>query len=230
MFEERLKIIGTSHISSESVQEIKQEFLRFQPDQICVELDTQRLYALLHPNEKPNNIALLQQLGIGGFVFAYIARKAQKKLGKIVGMQPGSDMLFAVELAKNNKLTLQLIDRHIQKTIKRLIKKITLKEKWRFVKDIFTALFLKKSQPKVKIDLDKVPSNELIDVLLVQLQERYPSLHKVLVDERNHYMAKQLVVLLKKFPEKKFMAVVGAGHKKEMEKLLEFYNKKIDIL
>lgn len=227
---DRFKLVGTSHISSQSLDAIKKGFLEFTPDGICVELDSQRLYALLHPNQKADNWALLKQLGVMGFLFAKISRYAQQKLGKIVGMQAGSDMLFAVELAKNNSLDLYLIDQHIEKTIKRLMKQITFREKIRFIKDLFLGLFFKKSQPKVKINLHEVPSTNIIGTLLDQLKIRYPTIHRVLVDERNHFMAKQLVTLLKKYPEKKLLVVIGAGHEKEINSLVERYDKKIEIL
>jgi pheromone shutdown-related protein TraB len=227
-FENRLKIVGTSHISSQSVEYIKKEFLNFSPEHICVELDNQRLYSLLHPQQKSAPLKLLKQLGLKGFIFAYFARYAQQKLGRLVGMQPGSDMLFAVQLAKNNNLKLHLIDRNIQITIKRLMKKLTFKEKARFAKDLFLGLFFKKSQPKVKIDLNKVPSKKFISNLLEKLKKTYPTLYEVLVEERNHYMARQTVLLLKKNHLEKFLVVVGAGHEEELFSLVDFYDKKID--
>lgn len=228
MIENRFKLVGTSHISSKSVKDIKKMFLDFEPDAICVELDSQRLYSLLHPNQKSSNFALLKQLGLKGFIFAIISRYAQQKLGKLVGMKPGSDMLFAVELAKNNSLDLYLIDRQIQITIRRLMKQLTFKEKMRFLKDLFLGIFFKKKQAKVKINLNEVPSQNMIGELLKQLKHRYPTIYRILVHERNHFMAKRLVTLLKKNPDKKFLVVIGAGHEDEMFSLISHYDKKID--
>lgn len=229
VFENQLRIVGTSHISSKSVDDIKNEFFSFNPTSICVELDSQRVYSLLHPEEKASLVQMLKQLGLKGFLFAVFARYAQQKLGRMVGMQPGGDMLFAVNLARNNNLDLFLIDRHIQKTIKRLMSNLTFKEKMRFAKDLFLGLFFKKKQPKVKLNLNEVPDQDLILTLLDQLKDRYPTLHSVLVDERNHFMARKLVLILKKNPDKKLLVVVGAGHKKEIISLLDFYDKKIDV-
>ena len=40
----------------------------------------------------------------------------------------------------------------------------------------------------------------------------YPSLYKILVDERDIHMAKQLNKISSLYPDKQIVAVVGAGH------------------
>ena len=47
-----------------------------------------------------------------------------------------------------------------------------------------------------------------------------------LVEERNKYMVRQLVRLMKEYPGKKILAVVGAGHEKGMRELL----LKVDVV
>lgn len=77
-----------------------------------------------------------------------------------------------------------------------------------------------------QFDLRKVPSKELIEKMMGHFQERYPSVYKALVEERNKYMIRQLVRLMKEYPEKKILAVVGAGHEKGMRELL----LKVDVV
>ena len=38
----KIKIIGTSHISKQSVSEIKKAMIEFKPDIVAIELDAQR--------------------------------------------------------------------------------------------------------------------------------------------------------------------------------------------
>jgi len=96
---------------------------------------------------------MIRILGFKGFIFFLISKFLQEKLGKIVDVKPGVDMLFAINLAKNNHLNLFFIDQPIEKTIRRLGKKITFKEKMEFVKDLFKALFFPKKQKKVNIGM-----------------------------------------------------------------------------
>jgi len=227
---DNILIIGTSHISSNSLTLIKKSILEFKPDIIAVELDADRLYGLQHPNNKNKSsiFSQIKQLGFSGFIFAHVGKFVQNKLGSIVKLKPGSDMLYAVKLAKNNNLQLELIDRHINITLKRFSKEFGFREKLRLIKDILLAPFSKKN--KIKFDISKIPEDELVSKLIEQVKYTYPSIHRVLIDERNKFMSKKLIILHKKNPNKKILAVVGAGHKIEMEKLIEKYNSSIELI
>ena len=72
-----------------------------------------------------------------------------------------------------------------------------------------------------KIDFTKVPQSQIIDKVMKHVKHRYPSLFKILIDERDRYMAKHLLLIMKDNPEKKILAVVGAGHVKGIKKYLE---------
>lgn len=225
---EHIKIVGTNHISEQSIQEIKKFFLDFQPDIIAVELDKQRLHSLLHPEQEGKlGLSAIRQFGVRGTLFLLIGRYVQRKLGKIVHMKPGSEMLFAANLARNNNLLLALIDRPINITIKRLFKKLTWKEKFRFCGDIIFSPFKKQ---RVKINLSAVPGEDMISQLLEPVKRRYPTLYVVLVAERDVYMARQIAILAKKHPTKKILCVVGAGHAQGMQKEIPLHLHRIEIV
>lgn len=210
-------LMGTSHVAEQSLQQLKKAMKEHDPDIIAVELDKQRLHALM-TDQKPNySPAMIRHIGLKGYLFALIGGFFQRKIGRMVGIQPGADMKTAAELAQKNKKQLLLIDRDITITLRRLSKAITRKEKWRFITDVLFGRF--KKQPKISIDLKKIPEAELITTLLEQLKERYPSFYNVLVEERNHYMARQLIAAAHHYQGKKILAVVGAGHVKGMQEL-----------
>ena len=98
------------------------------------------------------------------------------------------------------------------------------KEKFRFGSDIVKGLFRPRKQMKnlglKNFDLRKVPEQNIIEKMMLPLKERYPSVYKTLVSDRNTYMVKALIKLMRSFPDKKILCIVGAGHKKGMEKLL----------
>jgi pheromone shutdown-related protein TraB len=224
------KIIGTSHISKKSIQEIKNSVEEWHPNIIGVELDTQRAKSLLSGESRKVGISAITQIGVKGFVFIKIGQFVQQKLGKMVGIVPGADMKSALMIAKEKGMKVALIDQPIQITLARFSRAFTWREKGRFVADIFRGIFSPRKQIKnlglEEFDLRGVPTPEVIEKMMGQLQQKYPSLYSTLVDERNQYMVKKLIVLLRKFPDQKILVIVGAGHVKGMEELL----LKVDIL
>ena len=139
----------------------------------------------------------------------------QQKLGKMVGNAPGADMKTALELAREQKLQIALIDQPLPITLRNFSKSITWKEKGRFVADIIKGLLFPRRQMCEMgldtLDLRKVPEKELIKNLLDLAKKNYPNLYHVLVTDRNKFMARKLITLMQ---EHSVLAVVGAGHEK----------------
>ena len=222
-----LRIIGTSHIAKQSVEEIKRAVAEYQPDILAVELDEERAAALLQAKQDKQKHSLLQQLrafGVKGYLFARLGRYIQQRLGKSVGVSPGSEMKTALEIAKKQKIRIALIDQPIHTTLRNFSKGFTWRDRWHFVEDLFLGLLRPQQQMKkwkmTNFDLSTVPEEKIIEEMVGNLRERYPSLHKTLIQDRNRYMVKKLVQLMRQNKEQKILAVVGAGHQKGMEELL----------
>lgn len=210
-------IIGTSHIAEASLKEIESVFRTQNPDIVAVELDSNRLHALLS-NKKPNySPSLIPKIGLKGYLFAVIGGFLQQKLGNIVGIKPGSDMLRAVVLARDNKKRIALIDRDVRITLARLSKAIGWKERIHFIIDLVAAPFSK----KIKINLKQVPEKQIIKKALLILKKRYPGVYRVLVAERNKIMALKLKTLMENYSDQKILVVIGAGHEEDLLKLVK---------
>ena len=229
-FGNKLEIIGTSHIAKQSIQEIKVAILTRKPDIVAVELDIQRAAALLQNQKSDLSLSFILKMGLKGYIFAKIGQIAQQKLGKMVGVAPGSDMKTAILTARKEKLEVRFIDQPIAITLKKFSKTLKWKEKFRFATDFFQGLLFPKKQIKKlgleNFDLSKVPKKELISKMILQIKDRYPSVYKTLIVDRNKYMVKELIKLMRANPEKKILAVVGAGHEEGMKELL----LKIDVV
>jgi len=225
-----LKIIGTSHIAKQSIEEIKKTVEEFQPEIMAVELDRQRAIALMQQHKSKMSFRDIAKIGVKGYAFVKIGQYVQQKLGKIVGVSPGSEMKTALEIAHAKNLQVALIDQPINITLKNFSKELTWKEKGRFGLDILKGLLFPKRQMKnyglEEFDLHKVPEQQVIAKIIGQMKKQYPSVYKTIIADRDKYMVKQLVKIMRENPEKKILAVVGAGHQEGMEKLL----LKVDIV
>ena len=216
-----LEMIGTSHIARESMDAVATHIKTKKPDIVALELDNRRAHALMHNAKSKLSLKLIKVVGVKGFLFLVIASFLQKKLGKVVGVDPGSEMKAALKAAMKENSKIALIDRNIEVTMRRLSQTLSWKERLRFVIDIFAGFFSKEMKEFRRMDLRKVPSKKLVVKVLKMLKKNYPNLYKVLVEERNEHMASALVDIMNKHPDSKILAVIGAGHEDELAALVK---------
>ena len=196
-----LEILGTSHIAEQSIKEIKNVVLTKRPDIIAVELDAQRVASLLSGEKNKMSFSSAFTIGIKGYFFAKLVQFLQQKIGKTVGVIPGSEMKTAIELARKEKIQIALIDQPIAITLKNFSKAFTWREKFRFMGEILGGIFMPRRQIKRlgldAIDLRKVPQEEVIEKMMNIMKERYPSVYKTIVEDRNKYMVRKLVKIMR---------------------------------
>ena len=220
--------VGTSHIAKDSVKKVRTVISEKKPDIVAIELDRKRLLGLLDKkNKRKLSLGDIRRIGLKGWLFASIGQWIQNKLGSKLGVLPGSDMLAAYKAAKKEGAKIALVDQDIEITLKKLSKRISWRERWNFLVDLVKGLVFKKG---IKIDISKVPESELSEKLITELKVRYPNLYAVLIAERNKIIAKNLAKLVRTFPGKNVVVVLGAGHVKEVNNLLKKYLKGYDIV
>lgn len=210
MKHKNLVFLGTSHIAKQSLDEVKKLIEDEKPDIIALELDSKRLSVLMDNGKRKIQVRSIRKIGVKGFLFSLFGAWAEKKLGKVVGVAPGSEMKQAITIAKKDNIKIALIDQDIEITLRRLSSSLSWKEKMNFAADIFKAMFLKGE--KIEFDLSTVPSKKVIKKLTGRLKERYPNLHKVLIEERNTVIAENISRLMNAEPDKKILVILGAGH------------------
>ncbi|MBI5797634.1 TraB/GumN family protein [Candidatus Woesearchaeota archaeon] len=217
---ENLTFIGTSHISPESIRLVQRIIQEKKPEFVALELDRGRFAGLMAKKKERRRLSFkeFRKFGLSGFVFALIGAWVEGKMGKMVGTTPGGEMKAAVHEAAKAGAKILLIDQEISITIKRLFKALTWREKSRFVIDIVKGVF--GYGEVAHFDLKEVPEDSLIEHLIGQVKERYPSVYRTLIEERNVYMAKKLAVSLKKHPDARIVVVIGAGHEKAILELI----------
>lgn len=218
-----IHLLGTSHIADSSVKQLRRAFDEHNPSIVAVELDRYRLHGLLSGAKPSANPAMIRHVGITGYLFGLIGMLVQRYLGRLVGMQPGSEMLAAVQLARERGARIALVDRDVRITLRRL--RLSWRERGRILYDL---LFGWASRERVRIDLRSVPSQRVIDGMMGQLRTRYPSIYRVLVVERNTIIARRLDHLARHH-DGVILAVLGAGHVHEVRRLLERFSRENHI-
>jgi len=168
---------------------------------VAVELCHERLEALRDSNR--------EKLGLpfrSGFLLWLLAL-LEKAVGSLTGVFPGSEMLEAVDEAKRIQAQVVMIDKPVS-TIFEELRNIPTVERFRIGIDALAALFQIGVRPKMMRLKDAT-----LDKMMVEFDSKYPTLSRILVKERDRYMADRLRELLSS-TSGRIVAVVGLGHVK----------------
>ena len=207
-------VVGTAHISEESIAEVRRTIEEERPDVVAVELDPGRYQALTHPEQQSASVKDILSSGkLYQFLVHWLLAYVQNKLGAEVGVKPGSEMLSAIDAARSVGASVALVDRDINVTIARFWAKMRLIEK---LKMLIALLGIGTSDEEIDLDLKEITSDDTISQLVTELRQFSPNAAQVLVDERDAYLAGNLLKL-----RGKIVAVVGAGHKEGIKHYLE---------
>ncbi|VVB56462.1 TraB family protein [uncultured archaeon] len=210
-------IVGTAHVSEKSIAEVNEVIEREKPDIVAVELDKARFQAIKGEEQVVKEINVKDLLSEGKFYYFmlhWLLAYVQKKIGADTGVKPGAEMMAAIEQAEKSGAKIALIDRDIQLTLTRFWNKMSFFEKLKLFGSLVGASLGFGSQ---QIDMETVTNEDVVTQLVDELRKLAPSAATVLIDERDAFMAKNLIDLSN---QGKVVAVVGAGHRQGIQKYL----------
>ncbi len=201
-------LVGTAHISQESVDTVQQVIEVEQPDTVCVELDDER-YRSLTQGQQWEELDLIEVIKNRKttFLLARLALMAfQKRMGSYTDVKPGAEMAAAVDEAKRQNIDVELVDRNIQTTLLRAWRTTPFWRRAMVAVSIIAGVF--DSGEVDEADLSELRQTPNITEILDELGEALPSVKGVLVDERDLYMAHKI----RNAPGERIVAIVGAAH------------------
>ncbi|MBF9015286.1 MULTISPECIES: TraB/GumN family protein [unclassified Oceanispirochaeta] len=228
MGEREILILGTAHVSLDSVDEVTNTIREELPDRICVEIDAGR-YQSLSKDEKWQQMDLTKVFKEKkGFLLLanLVMTSFQRKVGNNTGIKPGEDMKMAVEVAKELSIPFSFSDRPVQMTLQRAWAKSSLWNKMKLLASLISSVFANE-----KVDAQEVESLKekgALEDMMNELSDYLPSVKEVLIDERDQYLASNIF----EAPGNKVIAVVGAGHMNGIVRWIEDLhngNKKVDL-
>tara|TARA_B110000483_G_scaffold139543_1_gene166703 strand:- start:8182 stop:9348 length:1167 start_codon:yes stop_codon:yes gene_type:complete len=211
-----LRILGTAHVSTASVDAVREQIKTYQPDIVAVELCASRHQALTS-NRRLDKEGLLKVVKEGKaplVLLQSLLAAEQRKMGLDEGQQPGAELLVAVQEAEAAELEVALIDRDIQTTLRRAWNKMRFREKVRILWSLLGDDDEDDDGPGVG---ELLEDQDLLTSLMEELRTFSPGAGVVLIDERDAFLAGKISSLPS---DKKILAVVGAGHLKGIEKHL----------
>ena len=201
-------IVGTAHISRQSADLVKEVIEKEKPDVVCVELDEKRMQALSEKNrwENLDIRRIIKEKQLSTLIVNLILSSYQKKLGEKLGVMPGTELLEAVHTANENNIPVKLCDREVRITLRRAWHSMSFWQKMKLIAGGFGGIFEKQELTEEK--LAELRSKDVLSEMMDELGKAMPVLKKVIIDERDQYIAQKM----KDSIGQKIVSVVGAGH------------------
>lgn len=201
-----LYLIGTAHVSAESVKLVEETINEHSPDTVAVELDENRLEVLKNRKkyEETDIFEIFKKGKVLFFSVQLMLTSYQKKIAEKTGVAPGAEFRKAVEMAEEKNLKLINADRDISITLKRTIRSMTFTEKAKFL----GGLFLSDDKDVTNESIEELKKGDMLMQLIGEMGDEFPSVKRTILDERDQYLA---VNIMRNLGETT-VAIVGAAH------------------
>jgi pheromone shutdown-related protein TraB len=206
--EREIWLVGTAHISAESVELVHKVISEQRPDSVCIELDERRFQALSEKNrwEGLDLREVIKHRQLATLLLNFILSSYQKRLGGKLGVTPGSELLEAARTAESLGIPVVLCDRDIRITLRRAWAALSLLDKSKLLASALLGLM--EEQQLDEAELRRLRQKDVLSELMNELGKVMPGLRRVLIDERDAYLSQKI----REAPGKRIVAVVGAGH------------------
>ena len=221
----KIIIIGTAHVSEKSVREVREAIEREKPDIVAIELDQGRYKGMTDPEAASNQQISFKEILKPGQTLYYLLYAflsyVQKKMGEQMGVPPGSEMFAAIDGAHETGAGLALIDRDIQITFKRFLAKLSFMEKLKMGYSLVKGMIFG-DEPEQEIDIDNMTDQDAITAIIEEFRKFAPTAASVLIDERDAYLAGNILKTAQLAGSgKKIVVVIGAGHRQGIMNYLQ---------
>ena len=201
-------LVGTAHISQESVELVKLVIEQEHPDGVCVELDAKRYEAISHPNrwESLDLKEIIRKQQLSTLMVNLVLASFQKRLGDKLGVIPGTEMLEAIRMAEKHNIPVTLGDRDVRVTMRRAWRNTPFWRKSLLLSSLMLSIF--DTTEVSEEEIRNLKKQDVLAEMMKELGKEVPTLKEVLIDERDRYLAQKIL----DSSGTRTVAVVGAGH------------------
>lgn len=219
--DKKIVLVGTAHISQESVDLVRTVIQQEIPDCVCLELDDKRYQALTQKKkwQALDLKTIVKNKQLSTLMVSLLMASYQKRLGGKLGVTPGAELLAGATTAKDLQIPISLCDRDVRITLRRAWKSTSFFKKGYLLASLLASAFDRSDITEEK--LQELKQKDVLSELLDEMGATLPDLKRVLIDERDIF----LVEKIKSSPGQRIVAVVGAGHVEGIKKIFVKNNK-----
>jgi pheromone shutdown-related protein TraB len=201
-------LIGTAHVSKESVALVEKTIAAERPDTVCVELCPSRYQSLKQKDRWQNTdiVKVIKEKKAFLLLSNLMLASFQKRLAKKLDIQPGQEMLQAISSAEAIGARIEVADRDIRTTLARTWRIMGF---WNKVKLLIQLILSIGEVDEIsEADVEKMKERDALEAILSEVGKSMPAIRHALIDERDLYLAEKIRTAM----GPKIVAVVGAGH------------------
>jgi pheromone shutdown-related protein TraB len=201
-------LVGTAHISKESVEDVHATIEQVRPDSICIELCKARHQAMTQADNwrKMDIFKIIRQKKAVFLLAQLILSSFYRRLGEKLGVQPGAEMLEGIHMAEQTGAALVLADRDIDVTLKRVWGYLGFWTKLKLAMQLLMSILF---SDDIDADMiEELKKQDQLEAIMAEFAQRFPEIKRRLIDERDIYLAQKI----RTAPGKTVVAVIGAGH------------------
>ncbi len=223
VFEDKeIILLGTAHVSKESVRLVADVIETEKPDTVCVELCESRYQSIRQKDKWQDTdiVKVIKEKKTFLLLSNLLLVSFQKRIADKLDVKPGEEMIKAMEIGEALGAEIHLADRNIRITLLKTWRAMGL---WSKVKLLFQLILsIGKIDEINEEDIEKMKQEDVLHTLLSEVGKSLPILKDILIDERDQYLAQKI----RTAPGNKIVAVVGAGHVPGIKKC---WNTDIDV-
>ena len=220
--DKEIYLLGTAHVSQQSVDQVRELIAEKQPDTVCVELCAGR-YQNLRQSETWQEMDIIKVIKekkafllLSNLILAAFQRRIANKLD----IKPGQEMIQAIASAEAVNAHIHLADREIRVTLARTWHQLGW---WSRIKLVFQLLLSFGEVEEIKSEeVERMKQQDVLEAILAEVGQSMPSLRRTLIDERDQYLAEKI----RTAPGRRIVAVVGAGH---MPGIQKYWHQPLDL-
>lgn len=206
-------LLGTAHVSRSSAEVVSALTRSGHFDAVAIELDVGRHAALTDADRwaKMDLFRVFRE-GKAGMVAANLALGAfQQRLADQLGIEPGAEMKAAIEGAMDAGLPLQLVDRDIGVTLRRVYANVPWWQRLTLLAGLAASVLSREEITEEEIE--RLKEGDMLEATFTEFAERSERLYLPLIAERDRYMAARLEqeASVPGAP-RSVLVVLGAGH------------------
>jgi pheromone shutdown-related protein TraB len=201
-------LVGTAHVSKESVTLVEETIAAEAPDTVCVELCPSRYQSLKQKDRWQNTdiVKVIKERKAFLLLSNLMLASFQKRLAKKLDIQPGQEMIQAIASAEAAGAQIEVADRDIRTTLGRAWRIMGF---WNKIKLLFQLILSMGEVDEIsEADVERMKERDALEAILSEVGQSMPAIRHALIDERDLYLAEKI----RKAPGRKIVAVVGAGH------------------